>query len=55
VLRGVPELTHLRLKDDLLDAQLLRAVGAALHGGADVGECLATAGRIAEGDLGSWH
>jgi alpha-beta hydrolase superfamily lysophospholipase len=48
-------LTRLLFKDELLDAQLLRAVGAAPYGGADVGECLATAARIDEGDLGSWH
>ena len=32
--------THLALKDELLDAQLLRTVGTAPYGGADVGECL---------------
>jgi alpha-beta hydrolase superfamily lysophospholipase len=47
-------MTHLLLKDELLDAQLLRAVGAAQYGGADLGECLATARRIDEDDLGSW-
>jgi hypothetical protein len=47
--------THLLLKDDLLDAQLLRAVGAASYGGADIGECLATAARVDEGDLASWY
>ena len=41
-------MTHLALKDDLLDGQLLRAVGAAPYGGADVGECLATARRVIE-------
>jgi alpha-beta hydrolase superfamily lysophospholipase len=48
-------LTRLLFKDELLDAQLLRAVGAAPYGGADVGECLTTAARIDERDLGSWH
>jgi alpha-beta hydrolase superfamily lysophospholipase len=48
-------MTRLRLKDELLDAQILRAVGAAMYGGADVGECLATAGRIHGTDLDSWH
>jgi alpha-beta hydrolase superfamily lysophospholipase len=42
------------LKDELLDAQLVRAVGAAGYGGADLGECLATARRIDERDLDSW-
>ena len=48
-------MTHLALEDDLLDAQLLRAVGAAPYGGADVGECLATARRVKGTDLDSWH
>ncbi len=39
---------RLLLKDELLDAQLVRAVGAAGYGGADLGECLATARRIDE-------
>jgi alpha-beta hydrolase superfamily lysophospholipase len=48
-------MTRVLFKDELLDAQLLRAVGAGLYGGADVGECLATAHRIDESDLGSWY
>lgn len=47
--------THLVVKDELLDAQTLRAVGVAPYGGADVGECLATAGRVKGTDLTSWH
>lgn len=47
-------MTHLLFNDELLDAQLLRVVGVALYGGADVGESLAAARRIREGDLGSW-
>lgn len=47
-------MTRLLLKDELLDAQLLRAVGTAGYGGADLGECLATARRIDERDLNSW-
>jgi alpha-beta hydrolase superfamily lysophospholipase len=46
--------THLLLHDELLDAQLLRAAGAAGYDGADLGECLATARRIDERDLDSW-
>jgi alpha-beta hydrolase superfamily lysophospholipase len=47
--------THLAVKDELLDAQTLRAAGAAPYGGADIGECVTTA-RAARGtDLGSWH
>ena len=48
-------MTHLLLKDELLDAQLLRTVGAAPYGGADVGECLATAARVEGTNLTSWH
>lgn len=35
--------------------QLLRTVGHSVYGGADIGECLATANRIEEGDLESWY
>ena len=48
-------MTHLVLKDELLDAQTLRAIGVAPYGGADVGECLVTAARIKGTDLTSWH
>ena len=51
---SVLAVTRLLLKDELLDAQLVRAVGAAGYGGADLGECLATARRINERDLDSW-
>jgi hypothetical protein len=34
------------MKDELFEAQLLRAIGYAPYGGADAGECLAVAGRI---------
>jgi alpha-beta hydrolase superfamily lysophospholipase len=47
--------THLVLKDELLDAQTLRAVAAAQYGGADIGECLATARRVRGTDLDGWH
>jgi pimeloyl-ACP methyl ester carboxylesterase len=46
--------TRLLLNDELLDAQLVRAVGVAGYGGSDLGECLATAVRIDERDLNSW-
>jgi len=39
-------MTRLLLKDALLDAQLLRVAGSAPYGGADLGECLATAARV---------
>lgn len=47
-------MTRLVLKDELLDAQVLRVVGSALSTGGDIGECLATARRIDEDDLDSW-
>jgi dienelactone hydrolase len=37
------------------DGQLLRALAYTYYGGADVGECLTTARRIAEGDDDSWY
>src|SRR5580692_1566245 len=43
------------MKDDLFEAQLLRAIGYAPYGGADAGECLATAGQISGTSLDSWH
>jgi alpha-beta hydrolase superfamily lysophospholipase len=47
--------THLAVKDELLDAQTLRAAGAAPYGGADIGECVATARAAGGTDLASWH
>ncbi len=48
-------MTHLGVKDELLDAQTLRAVGVAPYGGADVGECLVAAAAVRGTDLASWH
>jgi alpha-beta hydrolase superfamily lysophospholipase len=48
-------MTRLGLSDELLDAQLLRAVGAALYDGADLGECLHAARAVRGVDLDSWH
>ena len=48
-------MTHVALKDELLDAQLLRTMGGAPYGGADIGECLTTAVRVKGTDLASWH
>ncbi len=41
--------------DQTFSFELLRAVGYAPYGGADIGECLGTAARIREGDFESWH
>jgi hypothetical protein len=43
------------MKDELFEAQLVRAIGYAPYGGADAGECLATARRINGTSLVSWH
>lgn len=48
-------MTRVRLDDELLDAQLLRAIGSAGCGGADVGECLAAAAAVKRTDLESWY
>jgi hypothetical protein len=41
--------------DQDFDGQLLRAVGYTAYGGADIGECVETAGRIKVGDRSSWY
>jgi alpha-beta hydrolase superfamily lysophospholipase len=43
------------VKDELLDAQTLRAASAAIFGGADVYECITIARRVDGDDLSSWH
>jgi pimeloyl-ACP methyl ester carboxylesterase len=43
------------MRDDLFQAQLLRAMGYAPYGGADAGECLAVAERIDKVDAVVWH
>ena len=48
-------MTRLFFGDELLDAQLLRVVGAASYEGSDIGECLAAAGRVRGTDVTSWH
>lgn len=42
-------------RDSLFDAQWLRAASHASSGGADVGECFATASRIQEVEAESWY
>lgn len=41
--------------DPSFSYELLRAIGCAAYGGADIGECLSTASRIQEGDCESWY
>src|ERR1700761_798595 len=43
------------MRDELLEAQLLRAVGYTPYGGAEAGECLAAAAQVRGTDLASWH
>ena len=45
----------LHFSDALFEAQLLRALGYVHEGGAEVGECLATAAHIVDGDVNSWR
>ena len=48
-------MTRIGIRDELLSAQTLRALGSAPYGGADIGECLAAARRVTRTDLTSWH
>lgn len=42
-------------RDEMFDAQLLRTLAHAVYGGAALGECLATAAAITDGDRESWY
>ena len=46
---------HFLFQDPSFSFELLRALGYAVSGGADIGECLSTASRIHEGDFESWY
>lgn len=46
---------HLVFKDQSFSYELLRAISYAPYGGADIGECLATASQIRPGDFESWY
>ena len=46
---------HQVFADETFAFEWLRTVGHAPYGAADIGECLATASRIVDGDLESWH
>jgi len=45
----------LALKDELFDAQFVRALAYLSHGGADIGECFGTATRITKTDGDLWY
>ena len=48
-------MTSIGIRDELLSAQTLRAMGSAPYGGADIGECLAAARRAGGPNLARWH
>ncbi len=41
-------------ENEEFDFQLIRSLGASCRGGATLGECIATARRIADGDIQGW-
>ena len=46
---------QLIFKDETFSYELIRAMGYAPYGGADIGECVATAAAIRDGDMESWY
>jgi alpha-beta hydrolase superfamily lysophospholipase len=42
-------------RNPLFDGQLRRTIGHGTYGGAELGECLASAGRVIDGDRESWY
>lgn len=42
-------------RDTQFDFELMRTMGQVAYGGAEIGECFATARRVKEGDYDSWH
>ncbi|UUZ84178.1 alpha/beta fold hydrolase [Paenibacillus sp. P26] len=46
---------RLIFQDQTFSFELLRTMGYAPYGGADIGECLSTAYKIKEGDFESWY
>jgi pimeloyl-ACP methyl ester carboxylesterase len=46
---------RLVFRDPTFDGQLLRTMGHVTYGGAEIGECLATAAQIRDGDRDSWY
>ncbi len=42
-------------RNPLFDGQLRRTIGHGTYGGAELGECLATAGHVIDGDRESWY
>lgn len=52
---GARDCPPLVFSDPEFAFELTRTLGAAYSGEADIGECIATASRIQEGDFGSWY
>jgi pimeloyl-ACP methyl ester carboxylesterase len=46
---------RLAFQDPIFDRELLRTMGHVTYGGAEIGECLATAAQIRQGDRESWY
>jgi alpha-beta hydrolase superfamily lysophospholipase len=42
-------------RNSLFDGQLCRTIGHGTYGGAELGECLATASQVKDGDRDSWY
>lgn len=51
----VKQLLTLPLADEVFVGQFMRTLSATYRRCADIGECFATAGRIADGDFESWY
>ncbi len=50
-----PLVGTLRFRSAEFDGQLLRALGYIYYGGADIGECLATASQITDNHFEGWY
>ncbi|MBA4025517.1 MAG: dipeptidyl aminopeptidase [Gordonia sp.] len=48
-------MAHFFQKDPQFEFEFIRTMGQTSYGGAEIGECLATAARIVESDYDSWH
>ncbi|URN03265.1 alpha/beta hydrolase [Actinomadura madurae] len=48
-------MAHFFKKDTQFEFEFMRTMGQTSYGAAEIGECLATAARIVDGDYDSWH
>jgi pimeloyl-ACP methyl ester carboxylesterase len=51
----LPSIVVIAFRNPLYDGQLRRTIGHGTYGGAELGECLATAARVKDGDRESWY